>query len=108
MHSVVVGTPDLRKTALYTAEFCRAVAKCLLEAPLPGVVFGMSDVNVGLSCLETMTEGELESDFVEVAPALWTSWTAGLSQDLKRPWFRCSHSGSGFAAQVPRNAKKVR
>ena len=52
-HSVVVGTPDLRKTALYTAEFCRAVAKCLLEAPLPGMVFGMSDVSVDLS-------GELE------------------------------------------------
>ena len=43
--------PDLRKTALYTAEFCRAMARCLLEAPLPGMVFGVSNVSVDLFCL---------------------------------------------------------
>ena len=61
-HAQTLGTGVLKRTALYTPELCRGIAKAILQAnDIAGLgIFAVSEVKVDRTVLRTMTEGELE------------------------------------------------
>ena len=102
-HAQVLGTPELRRTALYSKEFCRVAARCMMKSLLTHAVLAVEEVKVDPDCLKEMPEAELER--LTVTLLKLHRRCGHLPRDKKvTPWLTTCH----FACEQKRKSRSCK